>query len=228
MDPLRAVGADHGGTGSAQDKEVPVSDLGPTRPFADVLAARHSTRTFDSVDVGLLGTVLARAALTRRQWKGEDGFPESSRPAASAGGRHPLALVVIAHEVTGLSPGAWVLDPDRAVLRHTHQDSITIDRATAAVGAALRTSIPPPAIVFAVANPARTLSRYSTGMSLVWRDTGTLLATLELAATDLGLASCIVGTCGVLFTPSNAPEGLVDTGALAVGGNEDQVPGFRT
>jgi hypothetical protein len=74
-----------------------------------------------------------------------------------------------------------------------------------------------PAVIVVSANPAATLSRYPNGTAHVWRDAGALLATLHLTATDLGLASKILSTSGVLsqFDPSGT--GTVDVGALLLG-----------
>lgn len=201
---------------------VPVTDLGPTRPFAEVLATRRSARSFGSLQAGALGTVLARTALTRRAWPGVDGFMESSRPTPSAGARQPLTPVVVSHRVIGLPPGMWLFDADAAVLRPGRTVASEIDRATQLVTDALRLSAAPPAIVFLVAQPARTLSRYPAGMTLIWRDTGAMLATMQLAAADLGLASCIVGTTGALFDCDDDAYAPIDTGALALGGSPDQ------
>lgn len=216
-DPLRLLCSGERGAAAPQDV-VSVTDIGPTRPFAGVLAARRSRRCYGPLEVGSLGTVLARSALLRRRWAGEDGFPESSRPAPSAGARHSLTLVVLAVRVNGLAAGMWVLDPEAAVLRPARPGLGTPGEALQAITAALRIPDPPPATVFTVAQPARTLSRYATGMPLIWRDTGALLATVHLAATDLGLASCIAGTSAVLFSGDAEPEPVVDTGAIAIGG----------
>lgn len=216
--PVHALGLPADEPGPASRLAVAVTDLGRTRPFAEVLATRHSARSFGSLEAGALGTVLARAALTRRAWPGADGFTESSRPTPSAGGRHPLTPVVVSHRVIGLRPGMWLFDTDEAVLRPCRADWSQTDRATRAVTDALHLSTAPPAIVFLVAEPARTLSRYPAGMSLIWRDTGAMLATLQLAAADLRLPSCIVGTTGALFDCDDDPYALIDTGALALGG----------
>lgn len=216
-DPLRLLSQDTRQAPAPHDV-VPVTDIGPTRPFAEVLAARRSARSFGPLELESLGTVLARSALVRRRWVGEDGFAESSRPAPSAGARHPLTLVVLAARVNGLAAGMWVLDPDAAVLRPARPGLGAPAEAFEAITAALRIADPPPATVFTVAQPARTLSRYATGMPLIWRDTGALLATLHLAATDLGLPSCIAGTSGVLFAGDAHSEAPVDTGAVAIGG----------
>ncbi|MCF6506872.1 SagB/ThcOx family dehydrogenase [Blastococcus sp. MG754426] len=216
--PVHTLGLPTDEPDTASHLAVPVTDLGPTRPFAEVLATRHSARSFGYLEAGALGTVLARAALTKRAWPGADRFTESSRPTPSAGARQPLTPVVVSHQVIGLPPGLWLFDTDEAVLRPCRADSSQIDRATRAVTDALDLDTAPPATVFLIAQPARTLSRYPGGMSLIWRDTGAMLATLQLAAADLRLSSCIVGTTGALFDCDDDPYGLTDTGALALGG----------
>ena len=157
-----------------------------------------------------------RAALSRQTWIGSDGHVESSRPAPSAGGRHPHVLVLLAQDVSGLESGPWALDPDGAALHPIDHDGDILERALLAVSDALRLSAPP-AVIFTVARPDATLDRYPAGISLLWRDAGVLLAVLHLIATDLGLGSCIAGTSGVLFPSDGATSTLVDTGAIAIG-----------
>lgn len=202
--------------GASPDEAFPVTDLGPSRPLADVLHGRRSDRTLLPPDAAAVGTVLARAGLVRARWDGPDGYPRTSRPAPSAGARHPHVLVLLARDIPGLPPGPWVLDPDRACLRPAIHHPNRVDEALARIGDALRTP-PPPAAVLTVAAPAATLARYPSGMSLLWRDAGALLATVHLAAVDIGLASCVVGTAGILHAWESTPGGLIDTGAVAIG-----------
>jgi hypothetical protein len=82
---------------------------------------------------------------------------------------------------------------------------------------ALHQAEPPPAAIVTVAHPDRTLTRYPAGISLLWREAGALLMLVHLAATDIGLGSCIVGTCGVLNPPSDSASHPVDVGAVAIG-----------
>jgi len=205
------------GTDLAMHRCVPVTDLGPSQPFVRVLALRRSTRSLGAVSLELVATAMARSALTRERWVAADGFHESSRAVPSAGARHPHVLVLLAQEVAGLESGAWVLDPDAAVLCPGHYEAASVNRALDAVSVAMRLTHPPPAVVFTVARPSLTLGRYAGGMSLLWRDAGALLGFLHLAATDLGLGSCVVGTSGVLHMNAGDSMAPVDTGAVAIG-----------
>lgn len=78
----------------------------------------------------------------------------------------------------------------------------------------------------AVGFPAPTLARYPGGMSLLWREAGALLMLVHLAATDLHLGSCLVGTCGVLYPIGPSPRHPVDLGAVVIG-TSDVAAGWR-
>lgn len=196
---------------------VPVTDLGPSRPLADVLARRSSRRDLCRAGAGPLLTAVARAGLVRAGTAGDGAVPVRTA-CPSAGGRQPFALVVVANDVDGLEDGGWVLDSDRAVLLPSLHTAENVAAANGAVAAALRREAPPPAVVLAVARPAATLGRYPSGLSLLWREAGALLTVLHLAAADLGLGSCLVGTAGVLHDGTGPGGGLFDMGAVAVGG----------
>jgi SagB-type dehydrogenase family enzyme len=65
----------------------------------------------------------------------------------------------------------------------------------------------------------RTLSRYKNGESLVWRDSGALVATIALVAECLHLSSCAIGITGEPFiSQSLASKGaLIGVGGLLIG-----------
>lgn len=193
---------------------VPLANLTAreSRPLADVLAARRSQREWAPLRMDEVGTVLMRGGRVIDWAVAPDGYVTTHRPAPSAGARHPLDLYLVVAEVDGLSAGAWRFDALRCELVGA---SLAHEPALAQLGEVVGAEAPPAALI-AVAHLHRTLSRYPTGLSLLWRDAGALLATLQLCATDVGLASCIAGTCGVLV---DAPaDGVVDVGALLVGG----------
>ncbi len=75
------------------------------------------------------------------------------------------------------------------------------------------------ALVLFLADAAKTEAAYDDAESLIWRDAGTLLATLHLAATASGLGFCPLGVLGhaaarVLFP--REPR-VFDCGAAAIG-----------
>jgi hypothetical protein len=197
---------------------IPVTDLGPTQPFARTVRSRRSTRRLEPPSLNDLGLIAARAALTRFGAVTELGNPIASRPAPSAGARQPFQLAIITrHPLDGSRcDRAWVLDPDAAALRPARTTAEALDAALSSFADALNATEPPPAAIVAVGLPDRTLARYPDGISLLWREAGALLMLIHLAATDLGLGSCLIGSCGVLYPIENVHH-PVDLGAVAIG-----------
>jgi SagB-type dehydrogenase family enzyme len=192
---------------------VPLSDLAvnDSRPLAEVLAARHSQRRWNPPTLQSVATVIVRSGRIIDWTVTPDGYVTTHRPVPSSGARHPLDIYLLAGEVSDLPVGAWRFDALRCELVGTplrHEPALT------RFGTVLGVERPPAALI-AVAHLERTLSRYRTGLSLVWRDAGALLATLQLCATDLGLASCIAGTCGIAV--DDRSTGVLDVGALVLG-----------
>ena len=87
-----------------------VSNLPDVR-FAAVLEARRSVREFSAPGEGDLLDLLTYAARTRFSWPANDDQTVSSRPSPSAGGRHPIEIVVAALEVGSLPSGLYWFDP---------------------------------------------------------------------------------------------------------------------
>jgi SagB-type dehydrogenase family enzyme len=201
---------------------IPVSDIGPTSPFAETVARRRSSRCLGPPTLSQIGIVVARAGLSRLSARDLAGAAIAQRPAPSAGARHPLTLVVLASDVSGLPSGGWALDPDAAVLRPSIHAPDAVTSALAQIGDALHISHAPPAAILAVGNPDATLSRYPDGISLLWREVGALLMLVHLACTDIGLGSCIAGTCAILHPVPSDPSALVDLGAVALGATTHQ------
>lgn len=199
-----------GGTEVALGSPTGHSHLG----FDETLAARRSGRTFHSLNLESLSYVLTSAARVQDWRDADDGFQITHRPAPSAGGRQSCELVVVANSVAGIDSGLWWFDGARcALVAQPINDNIrkTID----SINVATSLHEDAPAVIFVVAHFGRTLSRYPAGSTLVWRDAGVILGMLHLASTAKGLASCIVGTSGVLI--DDADHLIADVGALVLG-----------
>jgi SagB-type dehydrogenase family enzyme len=160
-----------------------------------------------------LATLLFHSARTIDEWASDDGTRLAHRPYPSAGARHPIGITVVANEVDGLAAGAWDFDPVRCRLQPSDWRSESAARVVGAATAALG-GVTPPALVVAVAEPDRTLSRYPAGTAHLWRDAGAMLTTVHLVATATGLQSSIVGIGGQIGDES---EHAIDVGAVAVG-----------
>lgn len=184
----------------------------PSQGLTRVLERRVSERAFAPLQLPQLAALLTRAARIAMWSEDEHGIPITHRPAPSAGARHPIELEIIALEVVGLEAGAYAFDPLRCALGEPREIPVeAVERVRTQAGV----TTGPAAIIFCVAHFERTLARYPAGSTLVWRDCGVLLGLLHLVATDLRLASCIVGSAGILDY-SRKPL-VADIGALAVG-----------
>lgn len=203
----------------ADATDTPVVDS-----FTDVLARRRSVREYGPLSA--TGLVRLLDMVFALQWSApaDDGGTRRFRPVPSAGGRHPVAPLVLNEDVDQLDAGLWRFDPDaRRLCLVAAAGDRAVDRAWRAVCAAGTFKRRPPAVIVLAAKFDATLVRYPAGCALVWRDAGVALGTIHLAATHLGLASCILGTAGVLDGDLLEACGIVgdlvgDVGCLAVGG----------
>lgn len=169
-------------------------------PFTAVLEARRSIRHFDParpMTVRELGDLLYRALRIRaRTDQGAD--PESdglqNRPHPAGGSVYELEYYLLVEDCDDLEPGLYAYDP----LRH---DLVALPHglgARAAVRNQARQAAdlehPPPVLLLVTARFGRMFWRYTTiGYSLILKNTGVALLTVQLVATALGLAACPLG-----------------------------------
>jgi len=145
-----------------------------SRPLADVLSSRKSERTLKPPSLGDLATLLVRVGRLRSIRETYDGRMEESRPLPSAGACHPIELELLVAGVDGLQDGHWQFDagtcnlvqlgapgPVASFRRELRKREIRVQGYAA---------------VFAVAHFEKTLFRYPSGATLVWRDAGVVLA----------------------------------------------------
>lgn len=203
---------------ASQSTFVGLPTWGPAshRTLLELLQDRTSSRSGSPIDLAALGALLKHSARVRDMWPAMDGTQESTRPAPSAGARHPIRVYALASAVYGLQRGLWEFDPFSCSLGRVAADAERIKGAARSVREALRSDQDPAAVLYLVADFTLTLSRYPTGGALVWRDAGVLIGTMHLVAEDLNLRSCIVGTTGALYPELDHRE--VDIVALAVSG----------
>lgn len=177
-------------------------------PFGEVLEKRASRRTLAMPSRDALGALLWHGARSRSLVQGRE-----SRSAPSAGGLHPIALLVFEPPFTS----AALYDPIHHALAHLHLG----DPAPLAAACSSFTQVLPEArgvFLLGLADVERTAAVYERPESLVWRDAGCLFATLHLTATALGLGSCLMGILGAEVAKVAVPDGrVVPVGAMAVG-----------
>ena len=180
----------------------------PPSPFVGLLDARHSIRDFDDgcpITLAELATLLQTAARVRAKWTapsdmGEEG-PEvsyASRPYPSGGAAYELELYLAVNQCEGLARGFYHYDAERHALTpietRTHDLDAQLSDAEFAIGA----SGAPQIVITIAARFGRVSWKYSSvAYSLILKDVGVLTQTLYLAATDMGLGGCAIGTTNI-------------------------------
>jgi SagB-type dehydrogenase family enzyme len=178
-----------------------------------VLDERRSSRTLTGPSSDEIGSLLWYAARTRGVGDGRLGMPWTHRAAPSAGGLHPITILIS----TSHSPKVAAYDP----ARHALSDLLeTNDQQVSSFHASVREIVPAadPTILTLVGNMSKSAAAYKNSASLLWRDAGCLLATLYLCATYIDLDCCALGILGTeLVAALPDRDHLVATGVCIVG-----------
>ena len=186
-------------------------DLGCGELSTTTLKTRRTLREFGPISLKALGPWFELSCRVLALQTSELGFDLTRRPAPSAGAIHPIHVVL-----AGPSDSSWYrYDPFLHALlsfecavdsRETHESMQTIVPASNAT------------LVLLVAEPGRTQAKYANSTSLVWRDSGALLATMGIAAHALSLAFCPLGATGEPWASRLLEkQGLAGVGAAFVG-----------
>ena len=177
----------------------------PPSPFATLLDARHSIRDFDDghpITLGELARLLQTTARVRAKWTapsdlGEEG-PEisyASRPYPSGGAAYELELYLAVNQCDGLARGFYHYDAERHALTPIEVRPQDLDAQLSDAEFAIGASGAPHILIVMAARFGRVSWKYSSvAYSLILKDVGVLTQTLYLAATDMGLGGCAIGT----------------------------------
>ena len=240
--PLPAVRPRWPGQGIDLAKSAAIA-AEPVSPFASLLNARHSVRSFDDanpITLAELARLLETAVRIRSTWTSDLGFGDAgpimsyaARPYPSAGSAYELELYLAVANCDGLARGFYHYDADaHALVPITVQDH-QLDAMLMAAAYAMDASSQPQVLISLAARFGRVCWKYSSiAYSLILKDVGVLLQTLYLTATDMGLGGCAIGTNNIdLFAKMTGiefhVEGPVGQFALGRASVEDfeQVPG---
>jgi SagB-type dehydrogenase family enzyme len=193
---------------------LPAPTSPPSIGLAEALDFRTSTRVLGRPSFAQVGALLWLAARTK--YLG-DGW--SLRPAPSAGGLHPTELLLF------MARGASVIyryDPDLHALEGLPTPVAkqarfeVLELLPAWKGAA----------IVLVSDAALTFAKYTNAESLVWRDAGSFLTALHLAAVGVDLAFTQLGILGEVLLPAlrmDSERRLLPVG-MAAFGTRDPAP----
>lgn len=161
------------------------------KAFVDVIDGRGSIRQLKPPSIERLATLLWHGARTRETAIRSDGMLWQHRAAPSAGGLHPIELLIVP------ANKATLLRYDPIVHCLDILDNIDVGRLEAAT-IKLRAVVDWAEATYVVlaADFSRTEAVYDHAKSLVWRDAGAMLVTLHLTATAMDLGFCLLGILG--------------------------------
>ena len=168
----------------------------PEDSFLNVLVNRRTRRTFNQLSESQLSTILWYLAKAIELQVQDNGFVWSHRPCPSAGGRHPIDLIVSQFEA--IKDRTWALyNPiDHSLnelMLDTTQCRLFVEHVNEVIPVGNAT------IIWFVADQFRTESKYINPLSLIWRDAGALLYGLQLVCCAFNVACCPLGTLGEPF-----------------------------
>ncbi|MGY8666839.1 SagB family peptide dehydrogenase [Bradyrhizobium sp. UFLA05-109] len=176
----------------------------PISPFTKLLRDRHSIRDFDDrhpIALAELARFLDTTARVLSEWKSGanfDGIPEvtySTRPYPSAGSAYELELYLAVANCEGLARGFYHYDAGAHALIAIGASAQQVQALSTAAAFAMDAPGPPQVLITIAARFGRMSWKYSSiAYSLILKDVGTMIQTFYLAATDMGLGGCAIGT----------------------------------
>ncbi|WP_253574598.1 SagB/ThcOx family dehydrogenase [Bradyrhizobium japonicum] len=211
----------------------------PNSRFPKLLRERHSTRDFDDknpVTLGELAQFLDTSARVLSEWKSEpyfEGGPDvtySTRPYPSAGSAYELELYLTVANCDGLARGLYHYDAGSHALVAISASPQQLQAHLTAAQFAMDAPGQPQILITMAARFGRVSWKYSSiAYSLILKDVGSLIQTLYLAATDMGLGGCAIGSTNIdLFAKMTELEFHIEgpVGQFALGrGRTPEVQG---
>jgi SagB-type dehydrogenase family enzyme len=212
-------------------------------PFTKLLRERHSERDFDDQDpikLAELAQLLDSVARVQSKWTSPLDFGDggggpdidyTTRPYPSAGSAYELELYLAVGNCEGLERGFYHYDADRHAMVPLKVRAQELDAMFAGAEFAMDALASPQILITIAARFNRINWKYSAiAYSLILKNVGVLLQTLYLAATDMGLGGCAIGTGNIdLFARMTGLPFHVEgpVGLFALGRGQAEASGER-
>ena len=194
--------------GKAIDLRPLAAEAAEVSPFVKLLHERHSTRDFDDqqpITLAELARLLDQVARVRATWDSEADLGAGSpvvgyaaRPYPSGGSAYELELYLAVANCAGLDRGFYHYDAGEHALMPLAVRAPEFDAMLAGAEFAMDAPAAPQILITIAARFGRVSWKYSgIAYALMLKDAGVLTQTLYLAATDMGLGGCAIGTCNI-------------------------------
>ncbi len=182
--------------------------------FMDILLTRRSSQKLGYISLEDIAEVLYYSNKVQSISIDDSGFLISKRTAPSAGGRHPIdILVALPTENTRFLQYYNPIDhslSELSIPREKQQSFFAEVNENLPIGDCC--------LIWFSIQPKKTQSKYENAESLYWRDVGALLYCIQIVSTYLGFKSCPLGGLAIksfnnFFKTSN----LISGGGILIG-----------
>lgn len=202
-------------------------------PFALLLERRRSERFYDEdhpISLDDLGALLDRAVRIRSSesikvsnfMNQSTSFEITRRPYPNGGASYELEIYPVVDRCEGLESGLYHYDASSHELVHISGRTDEIEHMFVLAKAATMGMANPQIVLAITARFARVMWKYkSIAYGVILRNTGALYQTLYLAATELGLSPCGIGSGdSALFARATGLDPVVEStvGDFILGG----------
>jgi SagB-type dehydrogenase family enzyme len=200
-------------------------------PTAKLLRDRHSVRSFDAarpITLSELARFLDSTARVVSRWESRidlgDAGPVvayAARPYPAGGAAYELELYLAVGQCDGLARGFYHYDAGGHALVPIEVRAEQLDAVLAEARFSMDAPAAPQIAITIAARFGRISWKYSAlAYALILKDTGVLIQTLYLMATDMGLGGCAIGSTNIdLFAKMTGIEFHVEgpVGQFALG-----------
>lgn len=164
----------------------------PSTSFWKIIRDRKSSKEFKQLSIEQISNILYLASKTKDVTVDSDGYVLTHRPSASAGARHPIDILVIS-PILGKNVLHYY-NPFEHTINKLDLNSENIDQFLLHVNGSI--NLNNATVIWFLAHPSRTSTKYDNAVSLIWRDAGALIHSIQLACTFYDISSCPLGTLG--------------------------------
>jgi SagB-type dehydrogenase family enzyme len=180
--------------------------------FFDILNSRKSERNFSKINVLQLSNLLWHSAKFKKVSMSKDGQLLLKRNNPSAGSIHAIDFFISLPEG---KRNLFYYDPFTHRLAKLELNKTVFTNFFKDINE--RINCKNATIVWFGICPAIVESKYRFSESLIWREAGVLLMTVQLTAAALKLKSCPIGTLGEPYFSRLIGNGIISLGGILVG-----------
>lgn len=164
--------------------------------FDEVITSRKSQRTFSGINLQQLSNILWYTAKVKQTFVQENGYILTHRGTPSAGARHPIDMLIINRTLLNSNLPHYY-NPFEHTLNMLDLSAQPVVDFIEHINAII--SITNATIIWFVAHPERTEAKYENPETLIWRDAGALINSIQLTCAASNVNCCSIGSLGEPF-----------------------------